>query len=143
MTKNSITFSRELTGDNIDDIVADGVEADRLGFDIAWVPDHLVDIRPRRLLRMPGRRWPSSVQRPKSCGWARGLPIFRESIPQRFANIVATLDRLTKGRADSRYRGRRNHEHAAVRYSLGGEEDPDTAPQRNHHCDEAFVEKLV
>ncbi len=46
MTKNSITFSRELTGDNIDDIVADGVEADRLGFDIAWVPDHLVDIRP-------------------------------------------------------------------------------------------------
>src|ERR1700730_17493670 len=41
-----LKFSRELVGDEIQQVVEDGVRSERLGFDYVWVPDHLVDIRP-------------------------------------------------------------------------------------------------
>ena len=46
MSDKKLNFSHELVGDNILETVDEGIEAEKLGYDFAWVPDHLVDIRP-------------------------------------------------------------------------------------------------
>ena len=99
MAKKSLTFSRELTGDNIDNIVADGVEADRLGFDIAWVPDHLVDIRPPQAITDAWTTLAFIGAKTQKLRLGSGVTDIQRIHPAKIANIVATLDRLTKGRA--------------------------------------------
>jgi len=99
MAKRSLTFSRELTGDNIDDIVADGMEADRLGFDIAWVPDHLVDIRPPQAITDAWTTLAFIGAKTERLRLGSGVTDIQRIHPAKIANIVATLDSLTKGRA--------------------------------------------
>jgi phthiodiolone/phenolphthiodiolone dimycocerosates ketoreductase len=94
-----LTFSRELTGDNIDSIVADGIEAERLGFDTVWVPDHLVDISPVQAMT---DTWTTLAFIGANTGKIRlgsGVTDIQRMHPAKIANSVATLDRLTKGRA--------------------------------------------
>jgi alkanesulfonate monooxygenase SsuD/methylene tetrahydromethanopterin reductase-like flavin-dependent oxidoreductase (luciferase family) len=99
MAKKSLTFSRELTGDNIDDIVADGVEADRLGFDIAWVPDHLVDIRPPQAITDAWTTLAFIGAKTQKIRLGSGVTDIQRMHPAKIANVVATLDSLTNGRA--------------------------------------------
>ncbi len=99
MANKRLTFSRELTGDNIDSIVADGIEAERLGFDTVWVPDHLVDISPVQAMT---DTWTTLAFIGVNTGKIRlgsGVTDIQRMHPAKIANSVATLDRLTKGRA--------------------------------------------
>lgn len=99
MARSKLSFSRELTGDNIDNIVADGVEAEELGFDAVWVPDHLVDISPVQAMT---DAWTTLAYIGAKTGKIRlgsGVTDIQRIHPAKIANIVATLDNLTKGRA--------------------------------------------
>jgi len=95
----SLTFSRELTGDNLDDIVADGVEADRLGFDVAWVPDHLVDIHPVQAMTDAWTTLAFIGAKTQKIRLGSGVTDIQRMHPAKIANSIATLDNLTKGRA--------------------------------------------
>jgi len=99
MTGKQLTFSRELTGDNIDEIVADGVEAERLGFDTAWVPDHLVDIHPVQAMTDAWTTLAFIGAKTQRIKLGSGVTDVQRMHPAKIANIVATLDNLTKGRA--------------------------------------------
>lgn len=94
-----LTFSRELTGNNIDEIVADGIEAERLGFDIAWVPDHLVDISPVQAMTDAWTTLAFIGARTQKIKLGSGVTDIQRMHPAKIANTVATLDNLTKGRA--------------------------------------------
>lgn len=99
MAKRSLTFSRELTGSNIDEIVADGVRAEHLGFDIVWVPDHLVDIRPPQAITDAWTTLAFIGAKTERIGLGSGVTDIQRMHPAKIANTVATLDNLTKGRA--------------------------------------------
>jgi len=97
--KKKIRFSREIGGPSIDDMIADGIEAERLGFDYLWVPDHLVDIQPVFAIY---DAWTvlaflsAKTEKIKLCS---GVTDIQRMHPSKTANIVCTLDNLTKGRA--------------------------------------------
>lgn len=100
MSKNrTLTFSRELVGDDIYKIVAEGVEAERLGFDIAWVPDHLVDIQPPQAVTDAWTTLAFIGAKTQKIRLGSGVTDIQRMHPAKIANLVATLDRLTKGRA--------------------------------------------
>jgi len=99
MTSRGLTFSRELTGDNIDTIVADGIEAERLGFDTVWVPDHLVDISPVQAMTDTWTTLAFIGAKTQKIRLGSGVTDIQRMHPAKIANSVATLDRLTKGRA--------------------------------------------
>jgi phthiodiolone/phenolphthiodiolone dimycocerosates ketoreductase len=97
--KLKLTFSRELTGNNIDEIVADGVESERLGFDIVWVPDHLVDISPVQAMTDAWTTLAFIGAKTQKIKLGSGVTDIQRMHPAKIANTVATLDNLTKGRA--------------------------------------------
>ncbi len=99
MTRRALTFSRELVGDNVDDIVADGIEAERLGFDVVWVPDHLVDIRPVQAVTDTWTTLAFIGAKTQKIKLGSGVTDIQRMHPAKIANTVATLDNLTKGRA--------------------------------------------
>jgi phthiodiolone/phenolphthiodiolone dimycocerosates ketoreductase len=99
MAKRALTFSRELVGDNVDDIVADGIEAERLGFDIVWVPDHLVDIRPVQAITDTWTTLAFIGAKTQKIKLGSGVTDIQRMHPAKIANTVATLDNLTEGRA--------------------------------------------
>jgi len=99
MVRKALTFSRELVGDNVDDIVADGIESERLGFDIVWVPDHLVDIRPVQAVTDTWTTLAFIGAKTQKIRLGSGVTDIQRMHPAKIANTVATLDNLTKGRA--------------------------------------------
>lgn len=86
-------------GDDIDKIVADGMEAERLGFNIAWVPDHLVDIRPPQATTDTWTTLAFIGSKTRKIRLGSGVTDIQRMHPAKIANSVATLDRLTRGRA--------------------------------------------
>jgi len=99
MAKRPLTFSRELVGDKVDDVVSDGIEAERLGFDIVWVPDHLVDIMPLQGITDTWTTLAFIGAKTQKVKLGSGVTDIQRMHPAKIANIVATLDHLTKGRA--------------------------------------------
>jgi phthiodiolone/phenolphthiodiolone dimycocerosates ketoreductase len=99
MARRPLTFSRELTGDNIARIVADGVTAEQLGFDIVWVPDHLVDIHPLQAITDTWTTLGYIGAKTQKIRLGSGVTDIQRIHPAKIANIVATLDNLTGGRA--------------------------------------------
>jgi len=99
MAKRPLTFSRELTGDCVDEIVADGVRAEELGFHAVWVPDHLVDIHPLQAITDTWTVLAFIGAKTKRIRLGSGVTDIQRIHPAKIANIVATLDNLTKGRA--------------------------------------------
>src|SRR5579862_8273487 len=98
MAKKSLTFSREVVGDNVDDIVSDGIEAERLGFDMVWVPDHLVDIRPLQAITDTWTTLAYIGAKTQKIKLGSGVTDIQRMHPAKIANTVANLDNLTKGR---------------------------------------------
>jgi phthiodiolone/phenolphthiodiolone dimycocerosates ketoreductase len=99
LSKRKLTFSRELVGENLDQIVADGVEAERLGFDVVWVPDHLVDIEPPQSISDAWTTLAFIGAKTERVRLGSGVTDIQRTHPAKIANIVSTLDNLTKGRA--------------------------------------------
>src|SRR5271165_1897367 len=99
MADRRLSFSRELVGDNVDDIVADGVEAERLGFDVVWVPDHLVDIQPLQAITDTWTTLAFIGAKTQKIKMGSGVTDIQRMHPAKIANTVTTLDNLTHGRA--------------------------------------------
>ncbi len=95
----TLTFSRELVCDNVDKIVADGSEAESLGFDMVWVPDHLVDIQPPQSITDAWTVLAFIGAKTQKIRLGSGVTDIQRMHPAKIANIMATLDNLTRGRA--------------------------------------------
>jgi phthiodiolone/phenolphthiodiolone dimycocerosates ketoreductase len=92
-------FSREIGGDNIQDLIEDGLQAERWGFDQVWVPDHLVDIQPVFAIYDTWTVLAYLGAKSQSLRLGSGVTDVQRIHPAKTANIVSTLDRLTGGRA--------------------------------------------
>jgi phthiodiolone/phenolphthiodiolone dimycocerosates ketoreductase len=92
-------FSREVGGDNVQGVIEDGIEAERLGFDHVWVPDHLVDIQPVFAIFDAWTVLAFLGARTQRLGLGSGVTDIQRIHPAKTANIVSTLDALTGGRA--------------------------------------------
>jgi alkanesulfonate monooxygenase SsuD/methylene tetrahydromethanopterin reductase-like flavin-dependent oxidoreductase (luciferase family) len=94
-----LNFSRELLGDDIHQAVKDGQEAELLGFDFIWVPDHLVDIRPLMAIFDAWTTLAFIGAKTNKIRLGSGVTDVQRMHPAKTANIVSTLDNLTDGRA--------------------------------------------
>ena len=99
MSKNKLLFSRELVGEKIDDVISDGIESEKLGFDMVWEPDHLVDIKPLLAIFDAWTTLGYLGSKTNSIKLGSGVTDIQRIHPAKTANIIATLDNLTKGRA--------------------------------------------
>ena len=96
---NSLLFSREIGGDNISEAIDDGLEALKLGFDLVWVPDHLVDIQPVFAIYDAWTVLAYLGAKTSKLRLGSGVTDIQRIHPAKTANIVSTLDNLTRGRA--------------------------------------------
>jgi len=97
--KRRLNFSRELVGDNVSGIVEEAIEAEKSGYDFIWVPDHLVDIRPLLAIFDAWTTLGYIGAKTQKVKLASGVTDLQRIHPAKIANIVATLDNLTGGRA--------------------------------------------
>src|SRR5579872_645706 len=97
--KRRLNFSRELVGDNVSGIVEEAIEAEKSGYDFIWVPDHLVDIRPLLAIFDAWTTLGYIGAKTQKVKLASGVTDLQRIHPAKIANIVATLDNLTEGRA--------------------------------------------
>ncbi|MDA4130732.1 MAG: LLM class flavin-dependent oxidoreductase [Thaumarchaeota archaeon] len=99
MSGRKLSFSHELVGDNVHDIVEQGVNAEKFGFDFVWVPDHLVDIHPLMAIFDAWTTLATIGAKTESIRLASGVTDIQRMHPAKIANIISTLDHLTSGRA--------------------------------------------
>jgi phthiodiolone/phenolphthiodiolone dimycocerosates ketoreductase len=86
-------------GDNILELISEGVEAEKLGFDFVWIPDHLVDISPLLAIFDSWTSMGYLGAKTQSVKIGSGVTDIQRIHPAKIANIIATLDNLTQGRA--------------------------------------------
>ncbi len=94
-----ILFSRELVSTDVHENVKNGVAAEKQGYDCVWVPDHLVDIQPPTAILDAWTELAYIGSHTKRVRLASGVTDTQRIHPAKTANIVATLDNITKGRA--------------------------------------------
>lgn len=75
------------------------MESERLGFDQVWIPDHLVDIKPFLAIFDSWTALGFLGAKTSSIRIGSGVTDIQRIHPAKIANIIATLDNLTKGRA--------------------------------------------
>lgn len=95
----TILFSRELVSTDVSENLKDAVKAERMGYDAVWVPDHLVDIRPPAAIMDAWTVLSYIGSHTKRIMLASGVTDTQRIHPAKTANIVATLDNITNGRA--------------------------------------------
>jgi phthiodiolone/phenolphthiodiolone dimycocerosates ketoreductase len=98
-TNKRIRFSREFGGDNALQVAAEAVRSEALGFDILWVPDHLIDINPLFSIFDAWTMLSHIGAKTSRAKLGSGVTDVQRIHPAKTANIVATLDNLTGGRA--------------------------------------------
>jgi phthiodiolone/phenolphthiodiolone dimycocerosates ketoreductase len=94
-----ILFSRELVSTDVHENLRDAIKAEKLGYDAVWVPDHLVDIRPPAAIMDAWTALSYIGSHTKKIMLASGVTDTQRIHPAKTANIVATLDNITGGRA--------------------------------------------
>jgi phthiodiolone/phenolphthiodiolone dimycocerosates ketoreductase len=99
LTAKRILFSRELTSTDVHENLRDGIQAEKQGYDFVWIPDHLVDIRPPTSILDAWTALSYVGSHTKKLMMASGVTDTQRVHPAKTANIVATLDNITDGRA--------------------------------------------
>lgn len=94
-----ILFSRELASTDVHENVKNGVAAEKQGYDCVWVPDHLVDIQPPTAVLDAWTELAYIGSHTKKVCLASGVTDTQRIHPAKTANIVATLDNISRGRA--------------------------------------------
>jgi phthiodiolone/phenolphthiodiolone dimycocerosates ketoreductase len=94
-----ILFSRELSSTDVHENVRNGVAAEEQGYDCVWVPDHLVDIQPPTAVLDAWTELAYIGSNTKKVCLASGVTDTQRIHPAKTANIVATLDNISRGRA--------------------------------------------
>lgn len=94
-----ILFSRELMSTDVHENLRDAVLAERQGFDCLWIPDHLTDIPPPTVVLDAWTALSYVGSHTKRIRVASGVTDTQRIHPAKTANIVATLDNITDGRA--------------------------------------------
>ncbi len=94
-----ILFSRELLSTDVHENLKDAITAEKQGYDFVWIPDHLVDIRPPTVVLDAWTALSYVGSHTKKLMMASGVTDTQRIHPAKTANIVATLDHITNGRA--------------------------------------------
>lgn len=99
VAKKGITFSRELTSTDVHENLRDAILSEKQGYDLVWVPDHLTDIPPPVVVLDTWTMLSYVGSHTKKLRVASGVTDTQRIHPAKTANIVATLDNITDGRA--------------------------------------------
>jgi len=94
-----IRFSRELQSTDVHENLKDAIRAERQGFDLCWIPDHLTDIPPPTVVLDAFTTMSYVGSHTKRIRVASGVTDTQRVHPAKTANIMATLDNITNGRA--------------------------------------------
>jgi phthiodiolone/phenolphthiodiolone dimycocerosates ketoreductase len=94
-----ILFSRELTSTDVHENLRGAIEAEKQGYDFVWIPDHLTDIPPPVVVLDTWTALSYVGSHTKKLRVASGVTDTQRIHPAKTANIVATLDNITRGRA--------------------------------------------
>jgi alkanesulfonate monooxygenase SsuD/methylene tetrahydromethanopterin reductase-like flavin-dependent oxidoreductase (luciferase family) len=97
--KKTMRFSTSVGGPVAADAVAEGIESERLGFDVVWVADHLTDIPPITAVFDAWTFLAYIGAKTSKVKLASGVTDIQRMHPAKTASTVATLDNLTRGRA--------------------------------------------
>ena len=93
------SLSRELTSTDVHENLRDGILAENQGYDCLWIPDHLTDIPPPTVVLDAWTALSYVGSHTKRIRVASGVTDTQRIHPAKTANIVATLDNITDGRA--------------------------------------------
>ena len=99
LVAGNILFSRELTSTDVHENLKDAIRAERQGYDLVWIPDHLTDIPPPVVVLDAWTALSYVGSHTKKLRVASGVTDTQRIHPAKTANIVATLDNITRGRA--------------------------------------------
>ncbi|MDA4134190.1 MAG: LLM class flavin-dependent oxidoreductase [Thaumarchaeota archaeon] len=99
MAARRILFSRELTSTDVHENLRDGILAEEQGYDCLWIPDHLTDVPPPTVVLDAWTTLSYVGSHTKRIRVASGVTDTQRIHPAKTANIVATLDNITDGRA--------------------------------------------
>lgn len=91
-------FSHEIGGYGIDRLVAQARDAERLHYDMLWVPDHIVDIQPPYGIYDTWTLISFLATRTNKLNFGSGVTDVQRIHPAKLASILCTLDHLTNGR---------------------------------------------
>jgi len=99
LASRQIRFSRELTSTDVHENLREAIQAERQGYDYVWIPDHLTDIPPPVVVLDAWTVMSYVGSHTNKLRVASGVTDTQRVHPAKTANIVATLDNITNGRA--------------------------------------------